>query len=214
MTDDDPMSDDDLAAEYVLGVLDASARAAAAERIARDTEFAARVRAWEAHLSGFNDGFKEVTPPRRLKSAIDQALFPQPRPSRRGLWIGLGGLVTAALVAAPLMFWPRAEAGLVAELRADGSDFVLIAEVIDGRLGVALQRGDVPEGRALELWQIVGDAAPVSLGLLEGERVAPAEAFAEGQVIAVSLEPGGGSTTGAPTGPVVALGALKKVESG
>jgi anti-sigma-K factor RskA len=32
----------------------------------------------------------------------------------------------------------------------------------------------------------------------------------EGAALAISLEPKGGSPTGAPTGPVVALGALKR----
>ena len=33
---------------------------------------------------------------------------------------------------------------------------------------------------------------------------------AEGAVLAVSLEPKGGSTTGAPTGPILALGPLTR----
>ena len=59
------------------------------------------------------------------------------------------------------------------------------------------------------------DGVPRSLGVL-----APAEAtqidlkaqvrehFADGAVLAISMEPEGGSPTGAPTGPVVATGKL------
>ena len=60
-----------------------------------------------------------------------------------------------------------------------------------------------------ELWMLPADGqAPISLGLLpqQGERVLNWQSQAEGIAIAalaVSLEPRGGSTTGAPTGPVL-----------
>ena len=47
-----PIDDDDLlAGEYVLGVLDADARAAATRRLEGDPEFAARVARWDAHFA-------------------------------------------------------------------------------------------------------------------------------------------------------------------
>ncbi len=66
-----------------------------------------------------------------------------------------------------------------------------------------------------ELWVIAGGEAPRSLGLLDagGARVLPlslalAEDELRGGVLAISLEPEGGSPTGQPTGPVVFQGAL------
>ncbi|HLQ20108.1 MAG TPA: anti-sigma factor, partial [Tabrizicola sp.] len=59
-------------------------------------------------------------------------------------------------------------------------------------------------GQVHELWVIAPGAAPVSLGLLQDRPltvtypVPPA-----GFVLAVSIEPEGGSPTGAPTGPVI-----------
>jgi len=70
-------------------------------------------------------------------------------------------------------------------------------------------------GRAPELWLIAKGEKPVAIGMistsapialpLEGallHRVGPTA------VLAVSVEPPGGSPTGQPTGPVIATGAI------
>jgi anti-sigma-K factor RskA len=64
---------------------------------------------------------------------------------------------------------------------------------------------------AFELWGIAGGAAPRPLGLLppDPDRTTTlrlAQLPAPGGVLAVSLEPPGGSPTGAPTGPVLYQG--------
>jgi len=69
--------------------------------------------------------------------------------------------------------------------------------------------------RSLELWALPPGAAPKSLGLISaGDKLAalqlPAAAdqsLADVPMLAVSLEPKGGSPTGAPTGPVLYTGA-------
>jgi anti-sigma-K factor RskA len=66
---------------------------------------------------------------------------------------------------------------------------------------------------AFELWGIAGGGAPRRLGLLPPDpgRTATlrlAQLPAEGGVLAVSLEPPGGSPTGAPTGPVLYQGRI------
>ncbi len=73
----------------------------------------------------------------------------------------------------------------------------------------------VPSGRSAEVWAIVGTDAPRSLGVMpvaaSAEMVVPAAlrtAMAPDTVLAISIEPAGGSPTGAPTGPVVAAGKL------
>ena len=73
--------------------------------------------------------------------------------------------------------------------------------------------------RTAELWVIpAGETAPHSLGLLRAHggtalKLRPDQRarIAAGAVLAVSLEPIGGSPTGLPTGPVVATGALSQV---
>jgi anti-sigma-K factor RskA len=70
---------------------------------------------------------------------------------------------------------------------------------------------------AHELWVIPADGTPRSLGMLPADKQSHkrlAEALAsllqQGATIAISVEPRGGSPTGAPTGPVIATGALTR----
>ena len=75
-----------------------------------------------------------------------------------------------------------------------------------------------PKGKSLELWMIPPGGAPQALGVIPSDRSAKMprpEAF-DGRgdtpiVLAVSLEPEGGSPTGHPTGPVVARGSFSAV---
>lgn len=86
----------------------------------------------------------------------------------------------------------------------------------DGVLAVkALTQVAVPVGKSLELWIMApGAAAPKSLGALPpaGRRVPLPAMPAAGATLLVSLEPPGGSPTGAPTGPVVYSGKLSRLE--
>ena len=67
---------------------------------------------------------------------------------------------------------------------------------------------EVPEGRALELWQVPAGGTPNSLGLIDLDSVMHAinVDLEIGDTLAVSVEPPGGSPTGAPTGPVILSG--------
>ena len=66
-----------------------------------------------------------------------------------------------------------------------------------------------PQGQVQELWIIAPDAAPVSLGLLgDAPLTVDYPDTPTGWTLAVSLEPAGGSPTGAPTGPVLAAGTI------
>ena len=80
----------------------------------------------------------------------------------------------------------------------------------DGTLVLrAVSAVSVPQGRDLQLWSLpAGATVPASLGVLpsDGKQVQASPA-AGGQLL-VSLEPAGGSPTGAPTGPVVYSGRL------
>lgn len=72
--------------------------------------------------------------------------------------------------------------------------------------------------QVLELWIIVGDKAPRSLGVIDAANprayAMPEDVrsdLAAGATLAVSIEPTGGSPTGAPTGAVVASGKLTQI---
>ena len=85
-------------------------------------------------------------------------------------------------------------------------------------IGLSHVSGDRAAGRDFELWVIEGNDAPESLGVIPvGANVRIAVSpelerkIAAGSVFAISLEPEGGSPTGAPTGPVVAAGGLATI---
>lgn len=214
MAEDDPQTDDDLAAAYVLGVLEADLRPAIARRITEDPAFARLVTRWEADLSDLNQAYVPVPPPAHLKAGLDARLFGPPRPRWRWwrFWAGLGSAVAAVAIAVVLFVPPPQR--YIAELRADASAYEMTASVVGDRIEVVLTSGQVPPDRSLEIWQIVGDSAPVSLGIVTGPVVLPPIPFAEGQTVAITLEPLGGAPGGVPTGPVIAAGQLKKIEQG
>ncbi len=227
--------DDALAAEYVLGVLDGVERVRVAARIEQDPAFARLVEGWELHFAGLNAEFPEVPPPRSVKAALDRRLFAEASaPSSAvsgGLWASLAfwrAISAAALAAIAVLAFVtfRAPTGgreegerLVALLAPNKTDnqFVALYDPARRNLRITRVAGDKPTGRDFELWLISGTNPPVSLGLVgatgtHAPAVPPSLAtkFAEGATLAVTDEPAGGSPTGGPTGPVVALGPVKK----
>ena len=228
--------DDSLAAEYVVGVLPADERRAAAERIERDGPFARLVDSWEVHFAPIANAYAAVEPPASIKPAIDRRLFSGAASTaaaeRPGLWTNLAfwrGLATAAVAAlaiyvgASMLRQPVVEEPtqqLVASLAADGSDvrFLAVYDASRGEVGLSKVSGEPGADRVYELWMIEGQNAPVSMGVIPAGASARLDVndanrakLAAGAVLAVSLEPTGGSPTGQPTGPVVAAGDLKNI---
>ena len=227
MSDDPTITGGDghsLAAEYVLGVLDAAGRRAAERQLAQDPAFAAEVAFWEARLGGLANEVKPVAPPAHVWNRIDAALAPQQR--RAGLWNSLmfwrwsaaasTALAAASLAAVYVGVVAPARAPLVATLDAGGRTGFL-ATIESGRKAITIVPASLTnvDQRALELWLIAPGDQPRSLGLIEAGRpvrvAVPAELAGRvnaNAALAVSLEPPGGSPTGAPTGPVIASGTL------
>jgi anti-sigma-K factor RskA len=222
-----PVPDDEwLAAEVALGVLVGAERAQAAQRMAREPGFAARVAAWDGRLAPWSSEIAEVVPPPQVWEAI-AAQLPAAAVPRAGLWQSLAlwrglalasGALAAACVAALLYFGTATPSPppLVAAI-AGGGKPVFVATVDRRRATVAV----VPAGfsadatRVPELWLIPAGGKPLPLGVLHADRpislsIPPAlmGQTAGGAVLAVSLEPPGGSPTGAPTGPVIGTGKL------
>jgi anti-sigma-K factor RskA len=93
------------------------------------------------------------------------------------------------------------QAAFVASVSADGRALVL-------RPLAALP---APAQKALELWAVPAQGSPRSLGLVragEPTTVLRTQLLLGTAAFAVSVEPEGGSPTGAPTGPIVSLGSL------
>lgn len=194
---------DALAAEYVLGVLSLQDRLLAEARIRSDKDFAAKVAQWETHFDALNDGYASAPAP-DLMPQIEARLFGQQAAPKRNWWGFITGAgVAAALAVAVILTLPPAGTDgpvLTAALSAEAQELAFTATYSDGELTLARVSGtDAQAGRDYELWLIVGDAAPVSLGVIEGARTTRLlKDLAPGAVLAVSLEAKGGSTSGAP----------------
>lgn len=227
----DRSRDEVLAGEYVLGVLGVEDRMQVEARLRHDRPFAAIVQRWEDNLSQFNDDYGVELPPEALFSRIEERIYHQAAQSSGSrvlstLWNSLAlwrGLAAAGLLACVVVggmeagVWDRPTAAppLVAELAGKDSVISLVARFDSGsgKLQVTPVATGEQRAKSLELWLIEGKEAPRSLGVLpqtgEGEITVPAEMrarFSEGVILAVSLEPFGGSPTGQATGPVIALG--------
>ncbi|WP_439622127.1 anti-sigma factor [Shinella sp.] len=229
----DPRRDEVIAGEYVLGVLSAEDRRKVEARLARDRAFAAMVSRWEENLSTFNDDYEALQPSPLTFSAIEQRILgaaPRDTALSGGFWNSLAlwrSLAFASItVAAGLGIWmstlvgPRDVQGgrLVADLAGEGTTVNLVARYDDasGTLRVTPVAAGRAQEKSLELWLVEDGKAPVSLGVLpqtgEGELAVPAVMrgrLVQGAVLAVSVEPFGGSPTGSATGPVIASGAAR-----
>ena len=233
----DPRRDEVIAGEYVLGVLSAEDRRKVEARLAQDRQFAAMVNRWEENLSTFNDDYEALQPPPRAYTAIEQRILGTTPPDAAfsgkvagGFWNSLAlwrALAFASLaVAAGLgysmstLLAPRPISGgrLVADLSGEGAAINLVARYDDtnGALRVTPVAAGKEKEKSLELWLVEDGKSPVSLGVLpqtgEGEMAVPAVMrgrLVQGAVLAVSVEPFGGSPTGSVTGPVIASGAAR-----
>jgi anti-sigma-K factor RskA len=235
--DDIPPEDWLLAAEYALGLQDGAERLALERRARRDRSFALNVSAWEMRFAALHADAADASPPDALKARIDEELFGAARAAPRSqtrrstlagaisfwraaaLAFAAVSLVCLALLARPLFSpAPAAPLRLIAALApADAATLAFVSiDAAAHRLDVSGLSVDPGAGDA-ELWVIPPGGAPRSIGLLERgaattKSIGPdlIALLVEGAALAISLEPKGGSPTGAPTGPVVALGPLKR----
>lgn len=221
------------AAELVLGLLDGDARDAAMRRLAHDPAFAAEVEAWRNWLGALFAAWPGIEAPAAVSARIEASLDTYGgvpvAANDNGRWrrlAAVAGLAACLLLAATVMLLLRAPpepvripvtapAPLLAAI-APTAQGAPIAAAYDPASGTVRIAGgvDAPAGRTAELWAIRGEEPPRSLGLLPrtGARLTvPAgvrATMAPDTVLAISIEPAGGSPTGLPTGPVVATGKL------
>lgn len=218
-----------LVGEYVLGLLDAADHDRMARRIAAEPALAAEVRLWQSRLSSLDGEFAETPAPGRVLDKVEARLFGAPARPLAGLWnnlllwrgIAAGALALAAAVVGfslmqPARLDPRAFATqLVAALQAQqgsGVEFVALYDTATGNIRLTALSGAAVPDKDYELWMIEASGAPVSMGVIPMERTEMTLAkdmqahFTPGTVLAVTLEPKGGSPTGGPTGLMVAMG--------
>ena len=228
---------DRLAAEYVLGTLRGPARRRFDALLPAHPALRAAVMRWQDALVPLAASVKPVEPSARVWQVIEARLFAEKRAAndtsipvagrwwRNVLpWRAATGLATAAALALGVaLSLPKpvqpplvvllapadaaaagalSKARFVASVSADGRGLVL--KPIDA---VALD----PQ-RALELWAVPGQGAPRSLGVVAAQgatTVIRTELLRNTAAFAVSVEPAGGSPTGAPTGPIISVGKLE-----
>ena len=224
---------DRLAAEYVLGTLQGGARRRFEALLPAHPSLRSAVWRWQDRLVPLTASVPPVTPSPAVWNHIEQQLFGESAAAagtvasvqqritrwweRLGLWQGLAGatsLATLALAVALTLPGPvqppvvvvmgtgQGPASFVASVGADGRSLVL----------KPLAGVTVTAAQALELWAVPPQGAPRSLGLVsnQGATTVLREHLLQGTAaFAVSVEPLGGSPTGAPTGPVVSVGQLE-----
>jgi anti-sigma-K factor RskA len=220
-----------VAAEYVLGVLTAQERREIARRLEQEPVLASEVAFWEERLGGLADAVAPVAPPQATWSRIEAAIGAGASP-RSSVWESLAfwrafGIASATLAAASIAalayfgLVPSARAPLMATLGGGGGQPNFVAAVTASGNGLVVVPAALltNDPRAFELWLIpAGETQPRSLGLVQPGQpirlnIPPilAGRLTPDATLAVSLEPPGGSPTGAPTGPVIASGKLTRL---
>ncbi|HET8905220.1 MAG TPA: anti-sigma factor [Saccharospirillum sp.] len=219
---------DTLAAEYVLGTLDAETRLKLQRLMMTSDRVRQAIWQWERDLNALGASLNDVPPSPQLWQRIEARLGLEDLPAG-----DLGSSDTDQFAARRLQqaatirpwFWPAIAAMLAlvvvswSALRVMPQAPVQVAVIQDGAAqalwSVSLTDNNLvatstrqvtsnPE-RDFELWLVAADGrAPVSLGLLPeaGQRQLTGGALLESidsEVLAVSREPEGGSPTGQPT---------------
>lgn len=230
MADADRDDLDALAGEYVLGTLPGDERRAAEARYASDPAFRRLVSEWEARLQPLAEAAGEVPVSAALRERVLAGIAPAAagagdnvvvlrRLVRR--WRAVSALVgaAAAVLAAIVVtdqIRPTPQTEFVAVLTAGGESpaFVATVDTAAGTISVRRVTSVAPPDKSYELWSIAPDEAPKSLGLVEQASFSqPLPVSPAGDVtLAITLEPKGGSPTGAPSGPPVFSGKLVATE--
>ena len=207
--------DDLLAAEYVLGALDAAERAGVEQRAKREPAFAALILSWQNRMSGLNEEYKPSPTPNLLPK-IESRLFGRSRWWRNWSWLDtlFGQAVLTALSVALLAWMLSVSQGevLTATLSADTSELRYFARLEDGQLSLTRTAGKpAATGHSYELWIIPQGQAPRSLGVIDDTLTLTAPQAEIGYTLAVTEEPAGGAPDGKPTGTLVAAGHFEKI---
>ncbi len=212
-----------LAAEYVLGTLRGPARLRFARWLessdAKQREVVrSAVHRWEDRLVHLADDVQPVDPSPRVWREIKRRTAAA---ESRGGWRQWAMAASLLIVLLGSLWWIRGVGDrsweVTAELRDAAQQAPLWNIEVDAERATlrvsALQPYPVAENEVHELWALAANGAPpVSLGLLPQQgsaefalTSAQRAALLAADKLAVSREPGGGSPTGLPTGPVVVV---------
>ena len=210
---------DRLAAEYVLGTLTGGARRRFDALLPAHPALRQAVAGWETRLLPMALKAEPVQPAQRVWTSLEEKLgwMPPARPSswRLRFWQAFATVATvAAVVLGTSTHAPPTEAPMIVVLHATKGTETLVAGLSPDRQQISiqpLQRVALTSDQSLELWALKKDGPPASLGVIAADKLTAVNKHAlpkDTKGLAVSLEPLGGSPTGAPTGPVLFVGDL------
>ncbi len=216
ITDSDDLND--LAGEYVLGTLAGAERVAFEGRLRHEPAAARAVALWASHLQPLADAITPAIPPTDLWRRIEREVgLPSRSRARGAVWIAAA--VAAVLIAVAFLFPDlifKPEVNAVAQLAPQGGEPAFVVSVLGDqkKLLIRAAKVDALPNKSYELWAVPPSGAPISLGVIEAKGETERDIaenlrglLTPGATLAVSLEPLGGSPTGAPTA-VMFVGAL------
>ena len=225
-----PQLRDKLASEYVLGTMRGAARARFQSLLKYDPGLRRLVAEWEAHLTPMAAAAGEIAPPARLWQRIAARIGG--RAGGGDWWASLAfwrtctATTTAAVLALAVYVGslpkPEPPIAMVAVMSDDKARPALVVswprprDARDPHIRVRIiqDHTTMAPDTSWQLWILPkAQAAPIPLGLvgLEPMQTIRLERSQLKNVwqswgIALSVEPKGGSPTGAPTGPVIFKG--------
>ncbi|CNH19417.1 putative anti-sigmaE protein [Yersinia thracica] len=214
--------DSALAAEYALGTLRGLARMRFERRIRRDPRLAADVASWQSLLTQLDNQLAPLEPPELVWKRLELQLPPlNVRHIKRNPWSYVGWAVAAGLAA--ILLIPRllveppvtTPVAVLSNSQQSGQWVVSVEKSTRSLTLTPLNPVAISDTKSLELWSIPAGEKPHSLGLLNTQ--GPTQlTLAENQLtghslLAISLEPHGGSPSGQPTGAVLFSGPLQNL---
>lgn len=227
---DNKLLADMLSAEYILGTLKGAARRRFEQLIRQRADWAQTFNWWESHMHLLADTVPAVSPSNKVWKNIESQLFNKKAAQTSGWWKSWAFLSTALAASFATLLviqTPQstvdstpAAVALLATEKAQAGWFLNETKKSDTDVEIkviSLASLELKPDNAFELWLLPADKSkPISLGLLpqQGNSTVkvPVEVIplmASG-VLAVSLEPVGGSPTGQPTGAVLYQGKMTK----
>jgi anti-sigma-K factor RskA len=218
---------DALCGEYLVGTMRGRPRRRFERALKQEPLVAARLAYWQRIYAPRPSNEMRVQPDpktwRRLENELGLAQFKKPWWRRLGLWRLWATGATAALVVLVGMQIQQYEAPRqlveVARLGTKEQPGTVTASLSKDHQFLELRAARPVEAgpaQSYELWLIPKEGgAPLSLavlGRLDARLVVPEghrRRLQAGATLAISVEPAGGSPTGAPTGPVILVGAIQ-----
>ncbi len=223
-----------LAAEYVLGSMHGAARRRFERWMMESVRVREEVWFWEEKLGHLGNQVSDKTPPSSVWKGIQARLWPhesvpvKPKSAAndsKGGWFLPGWSMLATAAALVLAVMLVQQPGPVPEERLSGA--IVQADTTDPLWLVSGSKAEralklrpvaataAEQGKDYELWIVPADGSPVSLGVVPIGNTYQVtlddktrELLANSRTLAISLEPVGGSPTGAPTGPILHVAKL------